>query len=129
MYRERRRDHLMGAGTDKERAVTDTALPAQILDSFVDPVLVADTEHTIIYMNSAAVDHYTGGETLMGTSLLDCHNEDSRELMIEVLAALENGEEERLISDNEKRRIYMRAVRDEGGEVIGYYERYEPKAA
>jgi PAS domain-containing protein len=129
VYRERRRDHLMGAGTDKERAVTDTALPAQILDSFVDPVLVADTEHTIIYMNSAAVDHYTGGETLMGTSLLDCHNEDSRELMIEVLAALENGEEERLISDNEKRRIYMRAVRDEGGEVIGYYERYEPKAA
>jgi PAS domain-containing protein len=129
VYRERRRDHLMGAGTDKERAVTDTALPAQILDSFVDPVLVADTEHTIIYMNSAAVDHYTGGETLMGTSLLDCHNEDSREMMIEVLAALENGEEERLISDNEKRRIYMRAVRDEGGEVIGYYERYEPKAA
>ncbi len=109
--------------------MTDTALPAQILDSLVDPVLVADTEHTIIYMNSAAVDHYTGGETLMGTSLLDCHNEDSRELMIEVLAALENGEEERLISDNEKRRIYMRAVRDEGGEVVGYYERYEPKAA
>ena len=129
MYRERRRDHLMGAGTDKERAVTDTALPAQILDSFVDPVLVADTEHTIIYMNSAAVDHYTGGETLMGTSLLDCHNEDSREMMIEVLAALENGEEERLISDNEKRRIYMRAVRDESGELVGYYERYEPKAA
>jgi PAS domain-containing protein len=107
--------------------VTNAALPVQILDSLVDPVLVADTEHIVIYMNSAAVDHYTGGETLMGTSLLDCHNKDSRELMIEVLAALENGEEERLISDNEKRRIYMRAVRDEGGEVVGYYERYERK--
>ncbi len=107
--------------------MTNAALPVQILDSLVDPVLVADTEHIVIYMNSAAVDHYTGGETLMGTSLLDCHNKDSRELMIEVLAALENGEEERLISDNEKRRIYMRAVRDEGGEVVGYYERYERK--
>ena len=109
--------------------MTNAALPVQILDSLVDPVLVADTEHIVIYMNSAAVDHYTCGETLMGTSLLDCHNKDSRELMIEVLAALENGEEERLISDNEKRRIYMRAVRDEGGEVVGYCERYEPKAA
>jgi PAS domain-containing protein len=129
VYSERRRDRLTGAGTDKERAVTDEALPAQILDSLVSPVLVADTEHTIIYMNSAAVDHYTGGETLMGTSLLDCHNEDSRGVMVEVLAALQAGEEERLISDNEKKRIYMRAVRGEGGEVVGYYERYEPKAA
>ncbi len=107
--------------------MTDATLPAQVLDSLTDPVLVADTEHTVVYMNNAAVEHYTGGEALMGTSLLDCHNEDSRELMIEVLAALENGEEERLISDNEKRRIYMRAVRDEAGEVVGYYERYEQK--
>ena len=109
--------------------MTDAALMSHVLNSLVDPVLVADTEHTVIYMNSAAVDHYTGGETLMGTSLLDCHNEDSRGMMIEVLAALQVGEEERLISDNEKRRIYMRAVRDEGGEVVGYYERYEQKVA
>ena len=107
--------------------MNDTALPAQILNSLVDPVLVADTEHTVVYMNSAAVDHYTGGDSLMGTSLLDCHNEDSQKMMIEVLAALRAGEEERLISDNEKGRIYMRAVRDEAGEIVGYYERYEPK--
>ena len=107
--------------------MTDTALLARILDSLVDPVLFADIKHTVVYMNSAAVDHYTGGESLMGTSLLDCHNEDSQKKMIEVLAALRAGEEERLISDDEKRRIYMRAVRDEAGEVVGYYERYEPK--
>ncbi len=105
--------------------MTDTALPVQILDSLVDPVLVADTEHVVVYMNSAAVEHYTGGETLMGTSLLDCHNERSQKMMIEVLAALRDGEEERLISDDEKRRIYMRAVRDESGKLVGYYERYE----
>ena len=107
--------------------MNDTALPAQILNSLVDPVLVADTEHTVVYMNSAAVDHYTGGDSLMGTSLLDCHNEDSQKMMIKVLAALRAGKEERLISDSEKRRIYMRAVRDEAGEIVGYYERYEPK--
>ena len=49
--------------------------------------------------------------------------------MLEVLAALQAGEEERLILDDERKRIYMRAVRDEAGEVIGYYERYEWKTA
>ena len=103
----------------------DAALPAQILDGLVDPVLVADTEHLVVYMNSAAVAHYAGGETLIGTSLLDCHNENSREVMVEVLAALQAGEEERLILDSEEKRIYMRAVRDASGELVGYYERYE----
>ena len=105
--------------------MTDDALPAQILDGLVDPVLVADTEHVVVYMNSAAVAHYTGGEALMGTSLLDCHNENSRKVMIEVLAALQAGEEERLTLDSEESRIYMRAVRDGSGELVGYYERYE----
>lgn len=36
--------------------------------------------------------------------------------------------EERLTTDNEKHRIYMRAVRDADGQVLGYYERYEPPA-
>ena len=107
----------------------NATLPTRILDSLVDPVLVADTEHIVVYMNRAAIDHYTGGETLMGTSLLDCHNERSREVMIEMLAVLRGGEEERLILDSEEKRIYMRAVRDESGALVGYYERYEPKAA
>jgi nitrogen-specific signal transduction histidine kinase len=109
--------------------VTHAALQAHILDSLVDRVLVADTGHTIIYMNSAAVSHYTGGESLMGTSLLDCHNEHSQKVMIEVLAALQAGEEERIILTGEEKRIYMRAVRDESCELIGYYERYERGAA
>ncbi|MCK4410527.1 MAG: PAS domain-containing protein [Candidatus Eisenbacteria sp.] len=109
--------------------MTDATLLAQVLDSFTDPLLVADTEHTVVYVNNAAADHYTGGDSLMGTSLLDCHNEHPQEVMIEVLATLQSGEEERLISDDEKRRIYTRAVRDEAGDVVRYYERYEWKAA
>ncbi len=109
--------------------MTDATLLAQVLDSFTDPVLVADTGHTVVYMNSAAAAHYSEGEALMGTSLLDCHNEHSQNVMIAVLAALQAGEEERLISDDDKRCIYMRAVRDGRGEVVGYYERYELKAA
>ncbi|MFH1864627.1 MAG: hypothetical protein ABIK85_01965 [Candidatus Eisenbacteria bacterium] len=49
--------------------------------------------------------------------------------MIEVLAALQAGEEERIILTGDEKRIYMRAVRDESGELVGYYERYERGAA
>lgn len=104
----------------------DTALLTTLLDSLKDPFLFADTGHVIRYMNKAAVAHYKEGTALLGRSLFDCHNADSQHQIVEVLAALRAGEEERLITDNEKHRIYMRAVRDPTGQLLGYYERYEP---
>jgi PAS domain-containing protein len=101
---------------------------AAILDSLKDPLLFADTEHIIRYMNKAAIAYYSERESLIGRSLLDCHNEHSQQQIIEILAAMQAGEEERLITDNEKHRIYMRAVRGADGQVVGYYERYEPPA-
>ncbi len=104
----------------------DLHLMTSILDSMKDPVLVADTKHRVIYLNKPAAAHYSQGTALLGTSLLDCHNETSQQMMFEVFEALEAGEDERMITDNEKHRIYMRAVRDAQGTLIGYYERYEP---
>lgn len=104
----------------------DTTLMAAILDSLKDPILFADTEHITQYMNQAAIAYYEEGERLIGQSLLDCHNRQSQATMIEILAAMHEGEDERLITDNEKYRIFMRVVRDTDGCVLGYYERYEP---
>lgn len=106
----------------------EKALMSAILDSLEDPILFADTDHVTRYMNKAAIEYYDGGKSLIGHSLLNCHNEQSQEMMIEILAAMHRGEKERLITDNEKHRIYMRAVRDPGGQLLGYYERYEPPA-
>jgi nitrogen fixation/metabolism regulation signal transduction histidine kinase len=109
--------------------MVDAAFLAAVLDSLKDPVLVADTQHVTRYMNRAAIAHYKEGESLIGRSLLDCHNEVSQRMMIDILAAMQSeGLEEQLITDNEKHRIYMRAVRDSAGGVLGYYERYEPPA-
>ena len=106
----------------------DATLMAAILDSLKDPVLFADTEHVTRYMNRAAIAYYSEGESLLGRSLLDCHNEQSQQQMIEILAAMQAGEEERLITDDEEHRIYMRVGRGKDGQVLGYYERYEPPA-
>ena len=101
---------------------------AALLDSLKDPLMFVDTSHTIRYMNKAAIAHFDAGEALLGTSLMDCHNEQSQKTIIEVMAAFRTGENEQIISDTDKHRIYMRVVRDPDGEVLGYYERYAPPA-
>jgi len=107
--------------------MTHVELLECILDSLKNPVLFADAGHITRYMNKAAAAHYSEGYDLIGRSLFDCHNEVSGKIMVDCLAAFQAGtEEERMITDNEKYRIYMRAVRDGEGRVIGYYERYEP---
>ncbi|UCC32360.1 MAG: PAS domain-containing protein, partial [Phycisphaerales bacterium] len=99
-----------------------------LLDSLKDPFVFVDTDHIIRYMNKAAIADFEEGVALIGRSVLDCHNENSQRQIIEILAAMRAGEDERLITDNEKQRIFMRAVRDPNGTLLGYYERYEPPA-
>lgn len=97
-----------------------------LLNSFKNPVLFADTGHIVRYANRAAQGFYPDGDKLIGRSLFDCHNQQSQEQMKEILQRMEDGLDEQLITDNEKRRIYMRAVRDDKGTLVGYYERFEP---
>lgn len=97
------------------------------LESLRDPFVLVDTEHVIRFMNEAGARNYSkwGGRSLIGKSLMDCHSSESQAEIREVMAAMIEGEEERLISDTESRRIYMRAIRGEDGALLGYYERYE----
>lgn len=105
----------------------DTKLYAAALESLHDPFVLVDTNHIITFMNEAGARNYAkwGGKELLGRSLMDCHNEQSQAMILEIVGAMIGGEEERLISENETRRIYMRAVRAEDGSLLGYYERYE----
>ena len=106
--------------------MTDQEMMAAILDSFKDPVLFTDTDHIVRYMNKVAMSFYKEGKDLIGKSLFNCHNAESQREIIDILAAMRAGKvEEQLITDSEEKRAYMRAVRDQKGQVIGYYERYE----
>lgn len=106
------------------------ALPNDILsillNNLKDPYVFVDTEHIIRYMNSAAVFRYKSGDSLVGKSIFSCHNSASCDIMLEIFEMMKSGLNEKIITDNEKHRIYMRAVRDENGNLIGYYERFEP---
>ena len=105
----------------------------ELLEAFIEsigqPFVFVDTRHVIRYVSRRAESHYrTPREELLGRSIFDCHDPESCRIIREVFAALERGEEERMITDDARHRIWMRAVRDPGGRLLGYFERYERPA-
>ena len=69
-------------------------------------------------MNPAAVNSYAkrGGDKLIGRSLLDCHNQESRDKIQKVV--------DWFAADESHNHVYMVALREEG-RLIGYYEKHE----
>lgn len=108
---------------------------AQLFKSIVDmdrnAVVICDTEHKIVYMNPAAEKRYSkrGGRALVGKSLLDCHGEKSREAIKTVADWFGKSRENNIIytfyNEKENKDVYMVALRDDKGELIGYYEKHE----
>lgn len=102
-----------------------------VLEQDRAPVVLCDLNHVILYMNSAAVERYakSGGTALVGRSLLDCHNPKSNEMIEKVVAWFQESGEHNLIytfrNAKENKDVYMVALRDEGGQLIGYYEKHE----
>lgn len=102
-----------------------------VLDMDRAPVVICNLEHVIIYMNAAAKANYSkynSGE-LVGRNLLECHNPHSVEIIKKVLAWFEESKSNNMIYTfrNEKmnKDVYMVALRDEEGKLIGYYEKHE----
>lgn len=102
-----------------------------VLEADRAAVVICDLEHTIIYMNPAAIERYAkwGGKDLMGKSLLNCHNEKSREMIYKVLdwfrASKDNNIVYTFFNEKENKDVYMVALRNDDGDLIGYYEKHE----
>ena len=97
-----------------------------IMDSLKHHFVFVDTAHVIRYMNKAAVERYKGTPARTGASIFACHNEESKQIILDVVEAFKEGEDEKMIFNSEDHRTFMRAVRDRDGNLIGYYERFEP---
>lgn len=106
-----------------------------IVDGDEKPIVVCDLSHTIIYMNPAAVKNYEkrGGASLIGKSVLDCHNSHSQEIIKNNVSRMQKDKSVNKIFEFHKTRnganddVYCVAIRDENGELIGYYEKFEDK--
>jgi DUF438 domain-containing protein len=110
----------------KEGYMEQLELLSRILDSWNKSVVFVDNDHIIRYMNKPAEKHYARWGNVIGKSLFECHNESSQATIKDAYARLKDGCEEVLIVNNRKQRVYIRGVRDTDGNLLGYYERYDP---
>ncbi len=101
-----------------------------ILDQDRAAIVICNLQHEIIYMNPAAILNYAkwGGEKLIGKSVLDCHNPNSRENIERVVHWFAEDESHNLVytfhNEKQNKDVYMVALRDQG-KLIGYYEKHE----
>ena len=102
-----------------------------IIDQDTSSVVICDLNDMIIYMNPAAKENYrkhNGGE-LTGRSILDCHNAASGEKIHKVVSWFQESRENNRIftfhNAKQNKDVYMVALRDEDGKLIGYYEKHE----
>lgn len=98
-----------------------------VLEQDRAPIVICDLEHTIVYMNPVAIERYH--KDLTGLSLKKCHNEKSSELIDKVVSWFRKSSENNIVytynNEKENKDVYMVALRDENGELIGYYEKHE----
>jgi PAS domain-containing protein len=102
-----------------------------IIDQDRCAVVICSLDHTIIYMNPAAAGYYAkhGGDMLVGRSILDCHNERSVEIIKKVTGWFGESTENNIVytfhNEKQNKDVYMVALRDDEGQLIGYYEKHE----
>lgn len=106
-----------------------------VVDSDLKPIVICNLKHEIIYMNPSAVKRYEkhGGAELAGKSIFDCHNSDSIQKIKEVVAWFQKSKENNRVYTYHNDRngndydVYIIALRDGSGKLIGYYEKHEDR--
>ena len=98
-----------------------------IIDQDNAPIVICDLEHTVVYMNPASIQCYH--IDLTGKNIKTCHNAHSNEKIDKVVDWFAKSCDNNIVftSRNEKetKDVYMVALRDDNGTLIGYYEKHE----
>lgn len=93
-------------------------------------IVICNLKHEIIYMNPAAIENYAkrGGDKLIGRSILECHNQESREKIEQVIEWFKSNESHNIVytfhNEKQNKDVFVVALRD-NGKLIGYYEKHE----
>ena len=98
-----------------------------VLDQDTAPVVVCDIDDIIVYMNPSAITRYH--KNLTGNSIKDCHPPKANEMIDKVVAWFRESKDNNIIytyhNEKENKDVYMVALRDDDGILIGYYEKHE----
>jgi DUF438 domain-containing protein len=110
-------------------AMMDTKTYEAVLNTIPYPLVFADNDHIIRYLNRPAEKWYydkRGFSDLIGKSIFDCHKPASEKEIRKLHNRLQQGEDEIFVRIFNGMRLFIIGVRDNDGNLIGYYERFEP---
>ena len=103
------------------------ALFKSILEQDRAPIVVCDMDSTVVYMNPSARSRYK--RDLIGKSLKSCHPAEANKKIDAVLEWFKKSRDNNIVytyrNDVENKDVYMVALRDSDGNLIGYYEKHE----
>ena len=98
-----------------------------ILEQDTAPVVVCDLQSTVVYMNPAAIRRYH--TDLTEKNVKSCHPAAANEKIDRVLTWFKKSKGNNIVytfrNDKENKDVYMVALRNAAGELIGYYEKHE----
>lgn len=98
-----------------------------VLNQDTAPVVVCDLDDIIVYMNPVAIERYH--RDLTGKSVKDCHPPKANEMIDKVVSWFHESPDNNIMytfrNDKENKDVYMVALRDDDGTLIGYYEKHE----
>jgi DUF438 domain-containing protein len=101
-----------------------------ILDSIEYPIIFVDTDFIIKYLNKRAREEYYEKrkiKNLIGKEIYHCHPPQAKEALRKAFKELtETGDNELFLYESQKvkSKLYLRAVRNKEGQLIGFYQRY-----
>ena len=98
-----------------------------VIDADIAPIVICSIDSVVVYMNPAAVKRYH--RDITGLSIKACHNSDSNDKIDRVLEWFKKSTDNNIVytsrNDKENKDVYMVALRDGTGTLIGYYEKHE----
>jgi len=100
--------------------VAKTEMLENLLRGLKGEIVISDENIDIIYMNDAAIQNHEkrGGAELIGKSLLDCHNAESKRKIKEMYAAFAAGDlratQIRAVRGEHARRSIMMPIMQDG---------------
>ncbi len=98
-----------------------------ILDIDTAPIVICNMRDIVVYMNPSAIKRYH--KDLTGNSIKECHPQKANEMIDKVVSWFKESSDNNIIytyhDDKENKDIYMVALRDDDGTLIGYYEKHE----
>lgn len=98
-----------------------------VLEQDSAPVVICDMNSVVRYMNPAAIERYH--RDLTGSDIRSCHPPRANALIEQVLSWFGQSRENNRVytyrNNKEDKDVYMIALRNGQGELIGYYEKHE----